>query len=480
MKLFVPRPRIRLEDWCAWTGNEWSKIRSVVGSSFRMIAPHESIYTMAANAVLRLILDYQIDPERVGYLGFGTESSTDNACGSIIVKGLVDKGLRAHNLSPLARNCEVPEIKHACLGGSYAAKAAARYLALDGRGRQAIVVCGDIAEYERGSTGEQTQGAGAMALLLENDPKLYSMDLQNGGSSSDYRGPDFRKPFRRHFTSGYTEGVQKMHDFPVFSGRYSTFCYIDETLRAIEDMAGKLGTQPQAVLDGVDAFFFHRPYQNMPIMAMSAIYAWALASSESHLETLRALCNEAGVSVEAVRAELNSRPNLLENALAGRANKDPMPEMTKVSKTIRSSGAFKDFVGARMVMGHSRMAEIGNIYTAAMPAWIASGLDEAAAKNLDLAAKRLLAIGYGSGDAADAVPLFVADGWRQAASKIRFDDALANPVDVTKDQYEALHDRGELPGASISPRHEFVVDRIGKSKVGDVQDVGIEYYEYVP
>src|SRR6185369_14785039 len=126
------RPRVRLEDWCAWSGSEWSKIRTVVGNSFRMIAPHESIYTMAANAVLRLILDYRIDPERVGYLAFGTESSTDNACGAVVVKGLVDKGLRAHGLAPLARNCEVPEVKHACLGGSYAAKAAARYLALDG------------------------------------------------------------------------------------------------------------------------------------------------------------------------------------------------------------------------------------------------------------------------------------------------------------------------------------------------------------
>ena len=40
-------------------------------------------------------------------------------------------------------------------------------LACDGANRQAIVVSSDIAEYARGSSGESTQGAGAVALLLE-------------------------------------------------------------------------------------------------------------------------------------------------------------------------------------------------------------------------------------------------------------------------------------------------------------------------
>ena len=74
----------------------------------------------------------------------------------------------------------------------YALKNAIRYLRTDGAGRQAIVVCSDIAEYERGSTGEQTQGAGAVALLVEDNPKLFTADLDSSGSASDYRGPDFR------------------------------------------------------------------------------------------------------------------------------------------------------------------------------------------------------------------------------------------------------------------------------------------------
>src|SRR4029450_8818867 len=98
-------------------------------------------------AVRRPTPAYDTDPRRVGYFALGTESSTDNSAGAVIVKGMVNDALRALRAPPLARHCEVPEFKHACLGGVYAMKAAARYVALDGVDKLAIVVCADIAEY---------------------------------------------------------------------------------------------------------------------------------------------------------------------------------------------------------------------------------------------------------------------------------------------------------------------------------------------
>ncbi len=188
MAIYVPPYRVDLERWSDWTGNDASKIRAVVGHAFRMPGPDQNVYTLAANAVLRLIAQYGIDPRRVGYLALGTESSIDNAAGAVIVRGLVDQALASEGKPVLARDCEVPEFKHACLGGVYALKGGLRYLACDGRDRQAIAVSADIAEYARGSSGEPTQGAGAVAMLLETSPRLLELDLAKGGSASEYRG----------------------------------------------------------------------------------------------------------------------------------------------------------------------------------------------------------------------------------------------------------------------------------------------------
>src|SRR6185436_7803277 len=81
MSAYVPPFWVRLQDWCEWTGNSWDKIQVVVGRSFRVPGRYENVYTMAANAVLRLIVQNDIDPGRIGFFGLGTESSTDNACG---------------------------------------------------------------------------------------------------------------------------------------------------------------------------------------------------------------------------------------------------------------------------------------------------------------------------------------------------------------------------------------------------------------
>ena len=192
--VYVPPYRVDLESWCRWTNNVWDKTRAVVGHSFRMRGPAQSVYTMAATAVMRLIDQYDVDPNRVGFLGLGTESSTDNSAGAVIVKGMLDEGLQASGRPPLSRHCEVPEVKHACLGGVYALKHALRYLALETDDRCAIVVSADIAEYARGSSGEPTQGAGAVAMLVERNPTLLNVHLEHIGSASSYRAVDFRKP----------------------------------------------------------------------------------------------------------------------------------------------------------------------------------------------------------------------------------------------------------------------------------------------
>lgn len=480
LSLYVPPFRVNLSEWCQWTDNNWDKVRAVVGHSFRVCGRDENVYTMAANAALRLILQNEIDPQGVGFLGLGTESSTDNAAGAVIVRGMLDRALESLNLPRLSRHLEVPEFKHACLGGVYGLKNALRFVALDGQDRTGIVVSADIAEYERGSTGEQTQGAGAVAMLVEARPRLLEVDLAHSGTASDYRGPDFRKPFARHYTDGYASKTTRPSDFPVFSGDYSTFAYIDETVQAVEHMLERLDVSAGSYYRSVQSLFFHRPYHLMPVRAMSFLYVRGLARGDHHHDELRELCAEAKVSFDEVIREACSTPDLFAHVLSGAPPVDPYAVTSAVAAVLRKRSGFRELLGEKMSLGGELVRGLGNLYSAALPAWIAAGLEEAAARKLDLSGSAMVAIGYGSGDAAEAIPISPVPGWEEAASQIGCARALEGAIDLGREQYESLHDHRELVGVTDAPHQRFVISRVGTAYDPSFQDLGVEYYEYMP
>ncbi|WP_018014064.1 hydroxymethylglutaryl-CoA synthase [Teredinibacter turnerae] len=474
---YLPPYRTNLEDWCGWTDGSWEKLRDVVGHSFRMRGHHQNVYTMAANAVLRLIKQYNIDPRTVGFFAFGTESSTDNSAGAVIVKGIVDKGLKKLGLPALSRNCEVPEYKHACLGGVYALKGAARFLACDGAQSKAIVVAADIAEYERGSTGEPTQGAGAVAMLLEAKPKLLEIKLQKSGSSADYRGPDFRKPFVRFAQQNASTNTQ-LRDFPVFNGYYSTNCYIDAVLLALNNMFNKCGLDRAEYLKQLGAIFLHRPYARMPEtgLAISYLFALALGKAEDHAE-LKEYCDAARVKFHDVIEEFNAARNLFDLVEQGKMNSPVFP---KAMRTIRVLPRFESFkrIQEKMALGSELMKNVGNLYSAALPAWIAAGLEDAQQSGVDLTGQEILTLGYGSGDAAEAIPMQVVEGWQEHAKKIRFASAFEGAVDLSENQYIALHSGRQPVDLPMDTEGEFFISRIGKNSGGDFDEDGIEYYGF--
>ncbi len=479
MALYVPPYRIDLERWCAWTGDDPGKTRTVIGHAFRMPAPDQNVYTLAANAVLRLIRQYQVDPRRVGYFALGTESSIDNAAGAVIVRGMVDVALAAEGKPQLARDCEVPEFKHACLGGVYALKGGLRYLACDGRDRQAIVVSADIAEYARGSSGEPTQGAGAVAILLETEPRLLELDLAASGSASEYRGLDFRKPFLRF--AGQTPGRHgRLSDLPVFNGKYSTDCYTDATLRALDSMFVRRGGSRSAYLRGLAAVFMHRPYHRMPRNAWAMAYLAALGhdaaqGDEDAGRELSGYCAAAGVSRDDVMHEWQSG---VDAAIVDGLPPEAYPAASALNRAFRKGDAYESMVEHMLRTGSDAMMELGNLYTAALPAWLAAGFDDAVARGIEFEGRDVLVLGYGSGDAAEAIPARVAPGWHDAASAIRFRDALVGAVDLDREGYAMLHDTGTLDGSHTREVSGLVVDHVGVSDGPAFQDHGIAYYRY--
>jgi hydroxymethylglutaryl-CoA synthase len=477
ISIYVPRHRVDLERWCEWTNAEWPKVSAVVGRSFRVVGPDENVYTMAANAVLRLIRQNRVDPRTIGLLALGTESSTDNAAGAVIVKGMVDEALLELGLPRIARDCEVPEFKHACLAGIYATKAACRYLATDGRERMAIVVSSDIAEYRRGSSGEQTQGAGAVAFLLEREPKLLALDLDYAGSASGYRGYDFRKPVRG---SAANPIDQRPRDYPVFNGKYSTTCYVDAVLTALDSMFSKVDVDRRNFYADLAALFFHRPYQQLPIAAFATALVVDMARDPAGHGQLSELAALAGVSLDSVLAEVEARASqefdLFAEAQSRGPNHDPLAAVGLVAKQLRASTWFRNLVDTKLSLGADLVRDVGNLYTASLPAWLAAGFEDAWANDIELADQRILLLGYGSGDAAEAIPATVVPGWQRAASVIGFARALEGSHALEREQYEALHDG--RPVALPAQTAGFAIRSIGKQDDAGFQDVGVEYYRH--
>ena len=111
----------------------------------------------------------------------------------------------------------------------------------------------------------------------------------------------------------------------MFSGKYSTFSYLDETVHAVEDMLRKLNVSAGKYYHSVHSLFFHRPYQMMPVQAMSFLYVRGLARGDHHQDELRALCAEAGVSVDDVvqRSAVDAGPLRAGVASDGAAVADP-------------------------------------------------------------------------------------------------------------------------------------------------------------
>ena len=137
-----------------------------------VIPPHEDIITMAYNASLKLIKnDNKMDEElknNIDMVIFATESSIDNSKSSAVV---------IHNLLGLKENCRCIDVKQACYGGTGAINFAKNYLISEiiknnNNNSKILVIMSDIAYYGLNTSGEATQGCGAIAVLISFDPKV--------------------------------------------------------------------------------------------------------------------------------------------------------------------------------------------------------------------------------------------------------------------------------------------------------------------
>lgn len=160
-------------------------------------------------------------------------------------------------------------------------------------------------------------------------------------------------------------------------------------------------------------------------------------------------------------------------------NNEAFPMTMAIFKIFRASRHYRREVLDKMALGSDTMLDLGNLYTAALPAWIAAGIEQALIENIDLTGTEILTLGYGSGDAAEVIPFKVCKGWKDAAKNIQFSKAMSFTIDINKEQYIDLHNGKSLERLNYELKNEFIIERVGNSAQKNYQDIGIEYHRYI-
>jgi hydroxymethylglutaryl-CoA synthase len=259
--IYIPQPRIGLDTILdrrvAEDPSQARRLPRAIEATgqhaIRFPEPWEDSASMAGAAALRLLRPRSgardFDLSRLRHLAVGTATSLDQSKPlSAYVGGL----LRQAGLDLPVTHSSF-QVQHACAGGTVALLSVASLLAVSSQADDAgLVVCSDVARYQVPSTAEFTQGAGAVAMLVENRPRLVSIDLATiGYASADV--DDFFRPLN--------STVARV------KGQYSMQCYNTAAEQAFADHCRRLGRPPAEVLGETDIFVFHVPFAKMAYTA---------------------------------------------------------------------------------------------------------------------------------------------------------------------------------------------------------------------
>ena len=264
ISVYLPAPRMDLALLVEQRVREVPKLerhlararRATGQRAIRFNMPSEDTSTMAASSAYRLIeQNPRLNLSRLRYLTVGTESGVDH---SKPVSAYVEGMLQQADLD-IPDSLSSFQVQHACAGGTLSLLSVSALLQAAGRDDEfGIVICSDIARYQSHSTAEVTQGAGSVALLVENDPKLVELDLSTQGYCSQDTD-DFFRPL-----GSKTAQVK---------GTYSMQCYRDTLESALLDHCERSGRTPADLLADTDLLVLHTPFRNLPESSMTALLA---------------------------------------------------------------------------------------------------------------------------------------------------------------------------------------------------------------
>ncbi|HEL1557996.1 TPA: hydroxymethylglutaryl-CoA synthase [Streptococcus suis] len=195
-----------------------------------------SLGAKAAEAILT-----EEDKQTIDMVIVGTESSVDQSkAAAVTIHGLL-------GIQPFARSIEM---KEACYGATAGLSLAKSHISQFPNSK-VLVIASDIAKYGVASGGEPTQGAGAVAMLVTENPRILVLNNDNVCQTRDIY--DFWRP--------------NYDKYPRVDGKFSTEQYTDCLTTTFDYYQQKTGK----TLKDFAAMCLHIPFSKQGLKGLQAI-----------------------------------------------------------------------------------------------------------------------------------------------------------------------------------------------------------------
>lgn len=481
MAAYIPRLVLPISTLAEARELEYAKLNKGLGLEAMAVPDaHEDVATMAANAVLDLVVKNDLDPRKIGRLYVGTESALDGAkpMASYVLDMLTQYFSTTHG-SDCLLHCDVVDLTFACIGAVDAMQNTLDW-ARGHKDRMGIVVSSDHAKYELGSGGEYTQGAGAVAMLIKQQPRLLAFKEEFGVATRSVH--DFFKPLRKVSKAALVEEVLALSgqsasaeevlaklgnslqekgvldsqdhlitlhkDTPIFDGPYSNSCYRNRIREALSHFVSVNHLESDVpVIDDWHRLVFHLPYAYQARRMFSEIFM-----QES----------QARGDWEGLASELPAAPRAddFEDEVAHQKAYE------KFLRSITKTEAYRRFVADKIAPGERGSSLVGNLYTGSLLLSLMNTLEAGLSGDVKLAGQTFGCFAYGSGSKSKVFTAVVQPDWRTLAERFSILPTLAQRTEIDYATYEDLHRQKRMKSVQ-APAGEFYLAEV-------CQDAGVQ------
>ena len=308
---------LKLQDLAEARGTDPNKYSKGLLLNEISIAPMtEDIVTLAASASNSILTDKE--KEEIDMVIVATESGIDQSkAAAVFVHGLL-------GIQPFARSFEV---KEACYGATAALHYAKLHVENSPKSK-VLVIASDIAKYGVGTPGEPTQGAGSVAMLITQNPRIMAFNNDNVAQTRDIM--DFWRP---NYSST-----------PFVNGLYSTQQYLESLMTTWTEYKKRYNW----TTNDFAAICFHLPYPKLALKGLKKIMAESLTQEKKDL-----LQNHFDQSILYSQKVGNIYTgSLFLGLLSLLENTDSLKAGDKIALYSYGSGAVAEFFSGELVEGY--------------------------------------------------------------------------------------------------------------------------------